>query len=74
MDEYARWQLDMSATNSDIEDPLQYWISKATDYPRLSRMALDVMAVPAMSAEYGRLFFRCGVDGDACAAGSTRVR
>jgi hypothetical protein len=61
MDEYARWQLDVSATDSDIEDPLQYWISKATDYPRLSRMALDVMTVPAMSAECERLFSAVGL-------------
>ena len=55
MNEYARWLLDVSVGDKEA-DPLKYWRSKANDYPRLSKMALDVMTVPAMSAECERLF------------------
>jgi hypothetical protein len=61
LDEYECWQSDMKATDRDISDPHQYWIARAKDYPRLSRMALDVMTVPAMSAEVQRLFSAVGL-------------
>jgi hypothetical protein len=44
-----------------VEDPIQYWASKRREYPRLSRMALDVLTVPAMSAECERLFSAVGL-------------
>jgi hypothetical protein len=61
VDEYNRWQSDVSTADGDITDPVQYWISKQSEYPRLSRMALDVMTVPAMSAECERLFSAVGL-------------
>jgi hypothetical protein len=61
VDEYNRWQSDVSTADGDITGPVQYWISKQSEYPRLSRMALDVMTVPAMSAECERLFSAVGL-------------
>ncbi|OWT42267.1 restless-like transposase [Pochonia chlamydosporia 170] len=61
VDEYSRWQSDVSIADGDVTNPVQYWISKQSEYPRLSRMALDVMTVPAMSAECERLFSSVGL-------------
>jgi hypothetical protein len=43
-----------------VTDPLRYWWEKRKDYPRLSRMALDVLSIPPMSAACGRLFSVAG--------------
>ncbi|KAJ2982028.1 hypothetical protein NQ176_g1656 [Zarea fungicola] len=40
----------------EVENPLDWWIRHATDYPVLSQMALDLFSCPAMSAEYERVF------------------
>jgi hypothetical protein len=61
LDEYECWQSDMKATDGGITGSHQYWITRAKDYLRLSRMALDVMTVPAMSAEVERLFSAVGL-------------
>lgn len=54
-DEYARY------CNSDITydvEPLAWWMEKTqqTSYPNLSKMALDILSIPAMSAEPERVF------------------
>ncbi|KAM4064318.1 transposase-like protein [Hirsutella rhossiliensis] len=36
---------------ASVEDPLQWWICHAADYPVLSQMAFDLFTCPAMSAE-----------------------
>ncbi|KGQ02732.1 hypothetical protein BBAD15_g12049 [Beauveria bassiana D1-5] len=59
-DEYARWQLDLLPTDSDIRDPREYWHAQRFKYPRLSRMAMDFMTVQAMSAECERFFSAAG--------------
>lgn len=60
-DEYTRWQANTSSGERDITDPIEYWVLKRFEYPRLSRMALDVMTVPAMSSECERLFSATGL-------------
>jgi hypothetical protein len=60
-DEYARWQSYVRPGDPDVRDPIAYWISNQDEYPKLSRMALDVMTVPAMSAECERLFSAVGL-------------
>jgi len=62
-DEYTRWVIAVQGEdhNKGVVDPITYWISKQYEYPRLSRMALDVMTVPAMSAECERLFSAVGL-------------
>src|SRR5438477_7916145 len=61
IDEYAHWQATRLATDSAVDDPIQYCKDRVDLYPRLSRMALDVMTVPAMSAEVERLFSAVGL-------------
>jgi hypothetical protein len=61
IDEYAHWQATRFPSDSAVDDPIQYWRDLADQYPRLSRMALDVMTVPAMSAEVERLFSAVGL-------------
>ena len=61
IDEYAHWQATRCPMDSTADDPIQYWRDRVDQYPRLSRMALDVMTVPAMSAEVERLFSAVGL-------------
>jgi hypothetical protein len=49
----------MERTNpkdSDVEDPLQWWIDHQHDYPILAGMAFDFFTIPAMSSECERIF------------------
>lgn len=40
------------------EDSLSFWTKKAKAYPRLSRLALSILAIPATSAHTERSFSR----------------
>ncbi|KAJ0135339.1 Uncharacterized protein HZ326_21638, partial [Fusarium oxysporum f. sp. albedinis] len=40
----------------EVEDPLEWWVCHASDYPILSKMAFDLFSCPAMSAECERVF------------------
>ena len=55
-DEYQAWQTDREASDGNVRDPIRYWITKQSRYPRLSRMALDFLTIQPMSAECERLF------------------
>ena len=44
-----------------VIDPYEYWHRKRFKYPKLSRMALDLLTVPPMSAECERLFSTAGL-------------
>jgi hypothetical protein len=60
-DEYDHWLSSPDAKNDPlVTDPIQYWWERRKDYPRLSRMALDLLSVPPMSAECERLFSVAG--------------
>ena len=59
-DEYQAWQTDREAGDSNVRDPIRYWITKKSRYPRLSRMALDFLTIQPMSAECERLFSAAG--------------
>jgi hypothetical protein len=56
IDEYDR--LVQSEIVCDIEDPRRWWLEETQQkvYPNLSKMALDILSIPAMSAEPERLF------------------
>ena len=57
-----RWQSSIQDEDHETStEPIAYWVSKQFKYPRLSWMALDVMTVPAMSAECERLFSAVGL-------------
>ena len=42
----------------DFDDARKWWLlqEQQRDYPNLSRMALDILSIPAMSASIERLF------------------
>ncbi|KDR66669.1 hypothetical protein GALMADRAFT_1141875 [Galerina marginata CBS 339.88] len=45
--------------NTDIEDvtdPIRWWYERKTTYPRLHRMALDYLTIPATSVDVERVF------------------
>lgn len=42
------------------EDAVQYWLLRRRQYPRLSRMAINLFSVPAMSSEPERIFSLTG--------------
>ena len=39
-------------------NPRQWWIDPQKDYPQLAIMALEILAIPAMSSEIERVFSR----------------
>ncbi|KAF2143525.1 uncharacterized protein K452DRAFT_211557, partial [Aplosporella prunicola CBS 121167] len=41
-------------------DVLQWWVTRQKQYPTLSRMALDLLACPAMSSDCERTFSTAG--------------
>ncbi|CVL09149.1 uncharacterized protein FMAN_15429 [Fusarium mangiferae] len=68
---FGQWiksrQPKLSATGSELEryyrlepeqvdDPVRWWIDHSNAFPRLSRFALDVLAIPAMSTDCERAF------------------
>jgi hypothetical protein len=64
--EYSGQRRDSWLSNPDakndplVTNPFQYWWERRKDYPRLSRMALDLLSIPPMSAECERLFSLAG--------------
>jgi hypothetical protein len=55
-DDYSRWLRRRPTTCSD---PINWWSTAgASEYPRLARMALDLLTILAMSDEAERLFSR----------------
>lgn len=55
-DEYDRYCADMPACEGSWESALDWWKAHQNTYPRLARMAQDILSIPAMSAEVERLF------------------
>jgi hypothetical protein len=58
-DELDRWLRLADPVEKDC-DPFLYWFNKRFEYPRLTRMAIDVLSVPPMAAECERVFSSCG--------------
>jgi hypothetical protein len=60
-DEYI--QYISSPRIQNIKDPRAWWLepTQRTTYPNLSKMALDLLSIPAMSAEVERLFSSCSI-------------
>ena len=61
LDEYEQWQRDINDSDILVIDSYEYWHMRRLKYPRLSRMALDLLTVPLMSAECERLFSITGL-------------
>jgi hypothetical protein len=52
--EYQWWLKE--AQNATVTDLINYWKFKRNSYPRLASMALEILNIPAMSAEVERVF------------------
>jgi hypothetical protein len=52
--EYQR--LLKEVQNATVTDLIYYWKFKRNSYPRLASMALEILNIPAMSAEVERVF------------------
>jgi len=48
--------LYLSVETENVMDPIKWWCEKRKTYPRLSRMALDYLTIPATSVDVERLF------------------
>ena len=57
LERYLRWLIKNDG-EPPIEQLVNWWSMAGSLYPRLSRMALDTLSVPAMSAECERVFSR----------------
>lgn len=58
LDEFERYLMQPSVTT---DKPIEWWSTVGCiDYPYLSKMALDMLSIPAMSDEPERLFSRLG--------------
>lgn len=60
LDEYDQWQCNIDDSDALVIDPYEYWHTRRLKYPKLSRMALDLLTVAPMSAECERLFSVAG--------------
>ena len=59
-DEYAEWLSTSDPGDCLVDNPIQYWLLRRRQYPLLSRMAIDLFSVPAMSSEPERIFSLAG--------------
>ena len=58
-DEYDRWRRSEPRAEKGTEhanNPIKYWIGLRDRYPSLSKLALDVLSIPASSCECERMF------------------
>ena len=62
LDEYERYCRTWRRADPQLyqENPYLWWKAHEKEYPRLSRMASDVLSIPAMSAQTEREFSSCG--------------
>jgi hypothetical protein len=60
-DEYSKYLLALVIP--EVTDPRAWWLEPAQrkTYPNLSKMALDILSIPSMSAEPERLFSGAGI-------------
>jgi hypothetical protein len=59
-DEYTAWIATADPGDCLVDNPIQYWLLRRRQYPRLSRMAIDLLSIPAMSSEPERIFSLAG--------------
>lgn len=55
-DEYQRYCLEDIALQGSWDSSLEWWKAHQEQYPRLAKLARDIMSIPGMSAEVERLF------------------
>ncbi|TFK80654.1 hATC-domain-containing protein, partial [Polyporus arcularius HHB13444] len=54
-DEIARY---LASHTEPTNNPLQWWTDRRSNFPRLSRMALDYLSIPGTSVDVERVFSR----------------
>lgn len=59
LDSYDAWT--KLEPEDDCEDPIAYWVAESSRRPRLAKMALDILTIPAMSSEPERIFSLAGI-------------
>jgi len=59
VDEYTYWT-EHVPVDEDYKCPIAYWVAYQEKWPRLTRMALDIFSIPAMSDEPERIFSLAG--------------
>ncbi|KAF5137685.1 putative AC transposase [Metarhizium anisopliae] len=59
-DEFERWLRTKQDVYTKHDNPLQYWSAKRFEYPRVAKMAIDILSIPAMAAECERTFSSAG--------------
>ena len=62
-DEFKRWKRSEPAAERGTEhadNPIKYWVSMRDCYPSLSKLALNVLSIPASSCECEHLFSELG--------------
>jgi hypothetical protein len=60
-DEYERYISRVTPDDRACETPIAYWVEKRRVWPRLAKMALDILSVPPMSDEPERIFSLSGL-------------
>ncbi|KAK2469128.1 hypothetical protein H9L39_19226 [Fusarium oxysporum f. sp. albedinis] len=50
-DEFERWLSTKQDIYTKHDSPLRYWSAKRFEYPRVARVAIDVLSIPPMAAE-----------------------
>ena len=53
--------LTSPAFSIETDDPRQWWYEHQRDFPILSKMALDILSIPAMSDEVEQVFSSSGL-------------
>lgn len=59
-DEFERWLSSKQDVDIKYNNPLEYWSAKRFEYLRVAKMAIDVLSIPAMTAECERSFSSAG--------------
>ncbi|OBS16421.1 hypothetical protein FPOA_12141 [Fusarium poae] len=59
-DELERWLSTKQDIYTTYHNPLEYWSAKRFEYPRVAKMAIDILSVPAMASECERTFSSAG--------------
>jgi hAT family protein len=59
-DEFDRWQQQKVKSDRLVTNPILYWQANRHLWPRLARMAFDLLGIPASSSECERTFSDAG--------------
>ncbi|RBA11849.1 hypothetical protein FPRO05_14165 [Fusarium proliferatum] len=59
-DELERWLSTKQDIYTTYDNPLEYWSAKRFEYPRVAKMAIDILSVPAMASECEMTFSSAG--------------